>query len=194
MEKSKLRSIATCIKSHSSKIKNLLCGTIRQCNRFFLSRWVILIPNFNPSDHSICKLVEVLINRSKFCLNLPWQFNVAFLSSCAVLWKRNRLEKWDQFFLPVNSFVLFLEVDKWVACFAVPDVRQTCFHSQSQMVTYHLHHQYKGLQSTQSQTQYITWELQATHYVMLLYFKAFSFLGRNSSESYLFMWDSSGTA
>lgn len=124
-------------------IKNLLCRTIGQCFRFY-PRQVQFIPSFNPCDHSICKLVEILINLAKFCLHLLGEFNVAFLSSCAFLWKRNRLEKWDQLFLPVNSFVLLLEVHKWVASFAVPDVRQSCLHPQSQVITYHLHKSIKG--------------------------------------------------
>ena len=122
-------------------MKNLVSGAIGQCVRFWWPRRIQFLPSFNPCDHGICKLVEIVINLAKFSLDLLGEFKVAFLRSCAFLWKRNRLEKWDELFLPVQSFVLLLKVYKRVAGFAVPDVRQTCLHPQSQMITYHLHHQ-----------------------------------------------------
>ena len=144
--KEKRKMMTTTISSivcilRAALIKNsLLCGAIGQCIRFWCPRRVQFLPSFNPCLHGIRKLVEILINLPKFCPHLLGEFNVAFLSSCAFLWKRNRLEKWYQLFLPVNSFVLLLKVYKWVAGFAVPDVRQTCLHPPSQMITYHLHH------------------------------------------------------
>ena len=121
-------------------IKNCqLCTAIGQLS--WSSSWVKLIPSLNPCDHSICQLVKVRIHLTELLLNLFGQFNIALLNSGAVFWKNSRLEEWDNLFLPEYAFVFFLKVHKRVTCFTVPDVWQTCLHSQSQMVTYHLKQQ-----------------------------------------------------
>lgn len=111
---------------------------VRYLSRFACN-WVQLIPCFNPCDHGISQLDEVFIDLAEFGFDLLGEFNVALLDSGALLREGNRLEEWDQFFLPVDSFVFLLQVHKWVTGFAVPDVRQPCLHSQSQVVTDNLY-------------------------------------------------------
>ena len=107
----------------------------------FVSRWVEFIPCFDPRDHGIGQLEEVVVHLSKLCPDLLGELDVAFLHGGAVLGKSGGLEKRDQLLLPVDAFVFFLQVHKWVARFTVPDVGQTRLHSQSQVIAYHLKHQ-----------------------------------------------------
>ncbi|GER45501.1 UDP-glucosyl transferase 71C2, partial [Striga asiatica] len=50
----------------------------------------------------------------------------------AFLWEGHCLEEGNYLLLPVNAFVFFLQIHKWVAGLAVPYVWQTCFHSKTQ--------------------------------------------------------------
>lgn len=107
----------------------------------FSTRWVEFIPSFNPCDHGVSQLDEVFIHLSELRLDLLREFNVAFLHGSAFLWKGSRLEERDQFLLPVDAFVFLLEVHKWVASFAVPDVGEPCLDSISQVIAYNLREQ-----------------------------------------------------
>lgn len=99
---------------------------------------VKLIPCINPCDHCIGKLVEVVVDLTELRLDLLGDLDIAFLNGGAVLWERNGLEKRDELLLPVDTLVFLLQVHKRVASFAVPNVRQTRLHSQSQVVANHL--------------------------------------------------------
>ena len=101
----------------------------------FVSRWVEFIPCFNPCDHGIGQLEEVVVHLSELCPDLLGELDVALLHGDAVLGKSGGLEKRDQLLLPVDSFVFLLKVHKRIACLAMPDVGQSCLHSQPQVVT-----------------------------------------------------------
>nr|GMD34074.1 putative tRNA (guanine(26)-N(2))-dimethyltransferase 2 [Ipomoea batatas] len=112
-----------------SKSQNYLIQIqINHCYWFFttrISRWVQLVPSFDPGHHSIGQLDEVLVNLPELGLDLFGNLEVTALDSGAVLWKSNRLEKGDQLLLPVDTLVFLLKVHERIASFAVPNVGQT---------------------------------------------------------------------
>lgn len=103
-----------------------------------IARWVQLVPSFDPCDHGICQLEEVGVHLPELGFYLFGEFNVAILDSGAVLRKGCGLEERNELLLPVDAIIFLLEVHKWVACLAVPDVRQTRLDAPSQMITDHL--------------------------------------------------------
>ena len=90
--------------------------------------WIEFLPGFNPGNHGIPKLLKVRINRAKLFLDILWELNIAFLHGCALFWENDRLEEWNDLLLPVYALVFLLQINKWVACLAVPNVWQPCFH------------------------------------------------------------------
>jgi len=108
----------------------------RSCS--FLCRWVEQVPGFNPSNHGITKFIEVRINRAKLFLDQFGKLKVALLHGRAIFWKDNRLEEWDDVFLPVYALVFLLQIHEWIARLAMPDVWQSCLHPETQMITDYL--------------------------------------------------------
>ena len=103
-------------RSHHNAANSLFLGAIGDlgsCScRCRGTGWVQLIPSFDPCNHGIGKLDEVIVHLSKLCLHLFRELKVALLNSGALFRKLNSLEKGDQLFLPVDTFVFFLQVHK----------------------------------------------------------------------------------
>ena len=125
-------------------ILSLAPGSRASCGGNCALWWVKLIPSLYPCDHGISKLEEVTIYLAELCPHLLGQFKVTLLDSGGLLWEGHRLEEWDQLLLPEDAVVFLLQVYKRVACFAVPDVRQTSLNTQAQMISNNLCVQSKG--------------------------------------------------
>lgn len=59
---------------------------------------------------------------TKFFLDQFGKLMVALLYGSALFWQDNRLEEWDDVFLPVYALVFLLQIHKWNDCLAMPNV------------------------------------------------------------------------
>ncbi|KAJ6748380.1 hypothetical protein OIU79_029485 [Salix purpurea] len=84
------------------------------------------------------------------------------LSSSQASFQDNRLEEWDGVFLPVYALVFLLQIHKWIARHAMPDVWKSYVHPETQMITDYLkstHIEKVGITiSSSSYKSGVTWD------------------------------------